>query len=331
MNKKDYERLTRARRETLAYSAPQAEVTRDGVLVWGTGAEDPFFAEGAEHYDPYERPELASALEKVTDEKSALRFARSFGLPGYGEVLLAIETEAESALLDGRAPDPLLDLEALARLREEGGGRFGDPLPWIYAQARSVRLALELVEALPSGSEAIQSVGRRQATPQLGGDGHVAAYPVQLAYGLRTSEVDLAQGLLRKRRAGELPEEELRPLLCTMFVEELVNANAAGLTWRLFSPPAKGPYTLEGGFSQQGLFQVVWWHVAGAAIAGKVGAKVRLCKLESCRAPFIVTDERQRFCPAEYGTRDQKTGKRRPGRSRCAALYQKRHGGKAAS
>ncbi len=50
-----------------------------------------------------------------------------------------------------------------------------------------------------------------------------------------------------------------------------------------------------------------------------------LANLADEHLPFIVTDERQRFCPADYVYVDKK-GQKRPGRSRCAALYQKWYG-----
>jgi len=327
VNREQFDRLPRARQLSLVHTAPLAYVNDHGILCWGAPAcIDPALVEGARHYDPYDRVELANALAKVSDERSALRFARQFGLLGYDELLLSLEGEAVTAEMRGQQPDPLLDTGALKELLDGLGGELGDPLPWLFAQARSVRLALDLIEALPGGSETIIAVAQRHSVPRLDSSGHISARLVQLAYALRTEELDLMDDLLRARRpAQDLPEEQLRPLLATLLIEELVNANTAGLQWRLYSPPAQGPYRLAVGFGQQALFQVVWWHVGNAAVGGKRGTRVRLCELESCRAPFIVTDERQRFCPADYVYKD-KTGRERPGRSRCAALYHKRHG-----
>lgn len=326
MNRQEFDRLPGARQRTLAHSAPQARINDHGALCWGAPPLiDPALVEGVIHYDPYEHAELVNALAKADEERGALRFARRFGLLGYGEALLALDTELASDERLGYGTDPLLDRATIARLLN-GLDEFADPLSWVYAQARSMRLVLDLIEALPSGPEAISTVGRRRSSPELDDEGHIAARFVELAYGLRTARLDLEQDLLRARRPGELPEEQLRPLLATVLIEELVNANTQGLRWRLFSPPASGPYKLALGFSQRALFEVVWWHAGNAAAVGKTGVRVRLCELESCRAPFIVTDERQRFCPADYTYTDKRTGKTRPGRSRCAALYQKRHG-----
>ena len=327
MNSEEFDRLPRARQRSLVHTAPLAHVNERGVLCWGApDAIDPALVEGACHYDPYARVEIANALAKVSDERSALRFARQFGLLGYDELLLSLDARAASAEEQGRQADPLLDTRSVSHLLDELGGELGDPLPWLLAQARSVRFALDLIEALPGGSEAITAVGQRHSVPRLDQTGHISARLVVLAFGLRTEELDLMDDLLRARRpAQDLPEEQLRPLLATLLIEELVNANTAGLQWRLYSPPAHGPYSLKVGFGQQALFQVIWWHVGNAAVGGKRGTRVRLCELETCRAPFIVTDERQRFCPADYIYKD-KSGHKRPGRSRCAALYQKRYG-----
>ncbi len=329
MKQDEYDRLPSARQKTLAFSAPQATISARGVLGWGVPvAISAALREGAEHYDPYGTPELTNALSKVVDERSALRFARRYGLLGYAGVLFALKGQAASSERRGREADPLLDRRGVDRLFRDLHGDYGDPLPWLYGQARSVRLALALVQALPQGPEAIAAVVREQA-PLRGDLAAPAVRPLQLAYGLQLHEVDLMDQLLRPRARKDLPEAELRPLLAALLIEELVNSNTAGLQWRLFSLPTDGSYELALGFRQRALFEVIWWHVGNTAASGRDGAEVRLCKLATCRAPFIVTDQRQRFCPADYPYTDKKTGRTRPGRSRCAALYQKRHGGKS--
>jgi len=327
VNTQEFERLSRARQRSLAHTAPKARIADHRLLDWGAPtAIDPALLEGVVHYDPYDHPESANALAKVTDERSALRFARRFGLLGYGETLLEIEAELANRERRGIGSDPLLDRQAVARLRAATEPGFGDPLTWLYAQARAVRLVLDLIAALPKGPAALVRTGEGHGTLRLDDEGHVSARSVELAYGLESKTLDLEKLLLRARRPGELAEEKLRPVLATVLIEELVNINTAGLRWRLYAPPAHGPYELSVGFGQRALFEVVWWHVGNAAVAGTPGARVRLCELETCRTPFIVTDERQHFCPADYTYTDKRTGKTRPGRSRCAALYQKRHG-----
>ena len=116
-------------------------------------------------------------------------------------------------------------------------------------------------------------------------------------------------------------------------VLELVRANTVGVRWVL-AEEREGSGRLRTGLTAWALFNVVWWHIGNAAFAGtqvtdrgEEARLVRLCELPSCRAPFIVTDRRQRFCPAEYETVDAQ-GHSHPGKSRCAALYQKRYGRK---
>ena len=67
----------------------------------------------------------------------------------------------------------------------------------------------------------------------------------------------------------------------------------------------------------------IWWHVGRAAESDERDNPVGLCALATCRTPFLVTDKRQRFCPAEYAYTG-KDGRARPGRSRRASLHQAR-------
>jgi len=310
-------------RHKTARSAPHAAVTPRGILVAAPlECENP--REGGLSYDPFQRISLPNALARVKDERSAVRFARAYGLLGYAD-FLNFQWQ-DLTLVDRRRmfDDPLLDegqLKELLRSLDD----YGDPMPWLLAQARSVRLAMELIEAIGRKEfKAVRDVVLRHTLPHVGSD-QKSRPQLLVAGGPSVKWFAPGRGLLHPDM------EAMRARSAAYLIEELVNPNVASLRWQLFTPAYRGPNELEIelGFEHRALFEVVWWHVANAAFGRRPGTRVRLCELETCRAPFIVTDERQRFCPADYTYTDKRTGKTRPGRSRCAALYQKRHGGQS--
>lgn len=235
-----------------------------------------------EQYCPTDYPNLPNVLSKVTDERTALRFATKFGTLGF----------------HGMAPS------------EE---HAGEPLRWVLLQAQSVRLAGELLSALASeGPDAADnvlrrwSVGREELVLERSVEGDVTKGRVVIdrfvvAQGLATVTAVLPNALTPRYQAMEL-------------VETLVNTNTAGVRYRL-------RLHLEERFSEDiqpsALIEAIWWHVGQWAIDGRV----RLCENPKCRAPFKVTDERQRFCPGD-DSHVGGDGRYRAGRSICAALCQ---------
>jgi len=253
-------------------------------------------------YQPFEEPNLPNALAKVTDEKSALRFALNYGSLGFAD-LVAAEALGDDEEFD--EDDPVL--AALQRIQ------WGDPLDWVLAQAASVRLAIELIEALGDEEVSLDSVLDRYrlrstevtaiAKPEPGGERRLAAAVFSLALGTRVEEVTL---LAEGGTTGLAQDVVLR----------LVSANI-GRAGEQLEPSSDSPHGFTLRRSATALIEVVWWHVQQWAARGKL----RLCTL--CDTPFMVTHEAQRFCPADY-VFDPKRGHVRPQRSRCLATYQKR-------
>ena len=309
------------RRRRTAHSAPYAVVSPRGVLLRAPrDCANPL--EGRISYDPYKRYDLPNALARVTDERSALRFARVYGLLGYADLLGWRWAEITSVDRRRLFDEPLLDEKRLAELVRDLEGEPGDPMPWLLAQARSVRLTLELIEALARQDIAgLRSVVMRHTLPHEVAAGE-SRPQLLVSGGLTVKWFDPGPGLLQPYPGAN----RARP--AAHLIEDLVNPNLAALRTELFTPAYRGEddLVMELGPQHTALFEVIWWHVGNAAFGGRPGARVRLCELPSCRAPFIVTDDRQRFCPADYTYTDKRTGKTRPGRSRCAALYQKRYG-----
>lgn len=256
-------------------------------------SEEPFIDENGDleqsialggSYCPTDYPNLPNVFAKVRDERTALRFARKFGLLGYSGLTPSSET------------------------------RFGDPMRWVLLQAATVRFTGELVESLSQeGSEAAAGVlarwtlGRAEVTAEQR-DGE-ATTQEQVAF----DQFIVAKGAVADIRV-ETPNVHLPRFQATELVDELVTANTAGVRWRLHG---RG----EGSFSEDvvpsSLIEAVWWHVGQWALSGRV----RLCENPSCRAPFRVMDERQRYCPGDHSFIDD-TGRHRSARSICAAMHQ---------
>jgi hypothetical protein len=265
-------------------------------------------------YDPFTQRELPNALAKVVDRRSALRFARRHGRLGYTELL-------EGAYW--RGTDALIEEKRQRALLEDLGTDVGDPLEWMLAQAKTVCFVMELVVALQEGDEDATGdvLVRRRAGRRVEplGEGEFVRNEYLLARGPQVSGNFFSPSDTQASLYPDAgPFEEARRIILDM-----LEANTTGVGWRWRPHLARG---VAMGHSARALIEVIWWHVGTAAAAG-TDETVRLCKLETCRAPFIVTDDRQHFCPADYVYTHSRTGEKRRGRSRCAALYVKRHGG----
>lgn len=242
-------------------------------------------------YRPQDFPLLPNALSKVKDERSALDFVRKWGLLGYSELLLStLRLFDESA--EG---DEDKERAVRAEVDQLAGG---DPLPWFLAQAKSVRFATELVEALqidrPGAVGLVLAIHQTEWRPAEFAGASGASLRFTLARGLE----------VRSREYTELDS----PRMAMRIVEDLVASNTR--TVRRILLPGSSGNRLRWTTNMSALSEIVWSHVGDWADHGLV----KLCELETCRTPFLVTDGRQRFCPA-----DEEGGK-----SRCAGLYQKR-------
>ena len=266
-----------------------------------------------DRFNPFDRPRLANDLVKVNDERSALAFARRYGSLGYAGYKGDPPSGEKTA--DGR-------YEIMGRLDFR---KMGDPLEWIYAQAGTVRLVLELLESMGGADERLETVLRRHCPYRLPQDvwGLKESFFQQVAY--QRVQDDDNVGYLVTLPVAKLDTVADRMYgaatltdLAVSIISDLVDANTPEVRQRLSWDDTATKFVFRQGAPR--LIQVVWWQVASVAVASD--KQVKLCKL--CGAPFIVTDRRQKFCPAAYDYLDPKTKTSRPGRSKCAALYQKR-------
>jgi hypothetical protein len=273
-------------------------------------------------YDPFEQPSLPNALGKVKDERSVLDFARHHGPLGYA----SYKGEPPAANEDGNP-----ELEVVWRYDLS---KVGDPLEWVYAQARSVRLVLELLEAMTDGRDLrIETIFRKYCPYRLPHGALAPDEPLssqRLCYQrVDPASQDFVGGtppiaylvtlpVARGDSVGDRLYVATSPIdLAVSVAADLVNENTSGVHHMLEWDPRTAKFVLAQGAAS--LIEGVWWHVASVAVAGD--RQVKLCEL--CSAPFIVTDRRQRFCPAGYDY-DPRTNRTRRGRSKCAALHQKR-------
>ena len=114
----------------------------DGKVVIGNSQEN-------RYYNPYEHPELPPLLAAISseDENKTLEFVNQWGLLGYSELFTSKASPSQRAEFDS------------------GYGKWGDPLEWIWAHSRNVRLLLKLIDLLNNqDSKGINSYLKRLLT-----------------------------------------------------------------------------------------------------------------------------------------------------------------------
>lgn len=222
---------------------------------------------GVRHdYSPLAYPEIVGEIAKLHegDERRLLAFARRWGLLGYPPQL----------------------------------GQ-GDPLPWIWAHARGIRMVLELQFYLQEGD--FCGLGQ-----------FLDSYPRPDAGPLAPEETILLStggpsGIVEQRVFWVVttPSHTAREVIAA-----IINPNLRELEYQVGS-------TTEG----EGLHRVLdflslmfaaYWHLAEVVTGSRA-----LVRCQECRALFAQTDKRQRFCPPPpnwMGRRD----------SPCASRFRKR-------
>ncbi|MCL0099552.1 hypothetical protein M1O55_01630 [Dehalococcoidia bacterium] len=97
----------------------------NGKVVIGSSQEN-------RYYNPYEHSELPPLLAAINpkDESKTLEFVNQWGLLGYSELFTSQASSKERAKF------------------ASSYGQWGDPLDWIWAHSRNVRMLLKLIELL---------------------------------------------------------------------------------------------------------------------------------------------------------------------------------------
>jgi hypothetical protein len=220
----------------------------DGVVLsLMQGAPTPVTAypfSGASSYLPLTRPELPAEFAKVAagDDASVLAFVRRYGL------LSAYDLIPSTA---------------------------GDPVAWIVAHARAVKLVSDLAWALdrpPDLARMVEGLTVREATGQ---ESVIVLCP---------------QRRETRPRVLIVPPDDPRTMALGI-IAHLMNPNLAGVSRQLRVEQSQ----LVSGFVPQRLLDFLYWLLADAI----VDAKLRPCR--ACGRFFIATHRRMQFCPRPMG------------------------------
>ena len=181
-------------------------------------------------------------------------------------------------------------------LLQEGGR---DPLPWLQAHVRQVRLVLELAKRLQDGDNlrpVLDAHGYDGATltlPMVGAE----PYPRDIEYRSVTSTKRIK--ITAQQTFRGTPDEVTR-----QFIATAINSNLSGVGYRL------DPDTLRPQLEVEDLRGALYVRLQDVV----AGGQLVLCKDPNCQRVFVRRHKRQRFCPP---TGEAKT-------SQCGDTYRKR-------
>jgi hypothetical protein len=235
--------------------------------------------EGVNNYMPMSRPELPAEFSKIVggNEEDILTFVRRYGLLGYHRAWGFYE-------LPGA-----LGYDRTAK---------GDPVPWILAHAATVKLVLELAQALENPDQLKIAIEKLKT-----GSGDVLTYKAMSRSSAYPSDV--------QTRFDNLRESALYVIASTL------NENLGGVSRELIIEydKQKRQRGLTSVFTPRNLLDCIYWHLTDAVIGGTI----RTCGNQKCRRFFVATHRRMQYCPPSMG---------QVGVSRCmdAAKHQPRTG-----
>jgi hypothetical protein len=236
----------------------------------------------AKLYDPSEALELPNRLMEVaTGLTTPVEFVDEYGLLGYsnphyknslplpemGEdyplgFLLATDPQFAKQLAESRAP-------AFIELA------IGEPVYWFEAQARTVKLAHDLIVCAKLKDEQ-----RLRVLIEAFSHG-IYAGPDGVS---ERDAFDWATGYAERNLMAAVHEA----------IISLINPNIQGLQRKLHVDSFG---QLKYSLSFTSLIQVIYWHLVGRLNSAK--APPRYCRL--CGEPFFPADPRQRYCPKPLG------------------------------
>lgn len=261
-------------------------------------------------YLPAAFPAVATDLARLAegDERAALAFANKWGLLGY---------------VDMATREPTISARERARAQAMGGG---DPLPWVWAHARGIRVCLELLHYLQRADEAgltayLDSLGGSfesdgsdlEESPEIGSEtvfGDLQAvveegFP-KITYARRT---EITTGVFSAFWAGasESPNRAA--------AREIIQAVLLPNLPRQILPSSAEAHPLAEGAAMVALIEACYWHLA-RFVRGE--RRLGRCEAADCRSFFPRTDERQRFCPPEGWPNDPGEPRKATAISKCA-------------
>ena len=228
---------------------------------------------GMRQYYPITHREIGSALAKIEEgnEKALLKFAHTYGNLGFTLIAeqgwLATTGEHEPVPPDEKQHSPE---------RKPAG----DPLPWIWAHARTIRFCLRMLELIQNEDD--DGLKDYLKTYQWQGrdyrkEGLTPLIPVAFR-----DKVFEGHGF------GSLGKQKVR-VYARWVLRFIINENISEIR-RVLEPEGDRDRSY---FEYRALIEVVYWHLADALDDGTV----KRCEAEGCGSIFVRTDERQRFCP----------------------------------
>ena len=241
-----------------------------------------------ELYFPLKQVNLPNKLAKVESQRDITPFVEKWGLLGFQK-------------LKGEGNNPAVNVK-------------GDPVDWFLQQAKTVKFALLLINALQEE----EAEDRKEKTLKgliLNNQVKVASLGDMLAHVFAEGPEIRVRPSFKRSNTGEplaastLPfQPETYKGFAAQLVSHLVNVNTKGVNRKI-------GLNREGGFvsliSSRSLIETIWYHIGNTALNSKGKRKekgTRLC--EECETPFIVTDNRQRFCPGDEFSKGSLCGAR---------------------
>ncbi len=227
-------------------------------------------------YNPMDYRHLPNAFAKVKDEKTAIRFAKRWGLLGYNR---------------------LHDLHDMP-----------EPLDWVLRQARSVRFVLNLLEKYNNSNYDLIRFLKNESVTRDGVRFKHTHYYISgiydLAFGVdcvpkgffspAESSPDERKSLLKGKivhGSVKLPYEALITEFVNNIIVWCINGNTANVSRDFYVENGK----LLNGITYKALIEVIWYQVGDIALKAQEGGEMRVC--DYCKMPFLAEDGRQRFCP----------------------------------
>lgn len=252
-------------------------------------------------YYPANQKNLPIQLAKIKegDEKALLAFARKYGSLGFTGVLPFVVASIHTKRLlpsDRKSIEKLKrecclpDIELWKSWIASGGD--GDPLPWIWAHVRTIRLCIELgLYIKDEDEEGLTSFLRKsqwrdsRRSPEL-----VTAVDVAFQHSVTLC-------------TWSQPKDWTVLEFGKYLRRELINKNIQGIRIAL-EPEGNRERSY---FEYRSLIEVAYWHLHNLAIDGML----KRCKREGCGGFFVQEHRGTDYCP------EPKTPQKE---SRCAVL-----------
>ena len=256
-----------------------------------------------EFYYPFDFSYLPNQLAKVIDENSAIKFVNSYGSLGYKEFF------GEKEFLK----------EELWPLKY---GDNCDPFDWFLLQAKTIRLALYLIEAIyENGGRDLKKLIKKDSITRNIEDKTNNSTKEEIAHhvAIGCKEEFIKSPIERAELDGASTNEQYR-ILALELAAYIISINSMGVhrgiayetDYTSYNRPVpKEPLTVAPRFFANSLIEGIWHQVGDILLASQQrgGKGVRIC--EECGMPFIYYDKRQIYCPKDEYSHGSLCGNRK--------------------